>query len=71
MPFEITDCSVGKVFHAKYIDGFFCAATIRHLEELASMLGPNEVNFVSQYDKARVTIGLTAPNKQSLMLIHV
>jgi hypothetical protein len=57
--------------HAKHIDGLFCTATIRHLEELASMLGPNEVCFVSQDDKARVPIGLTAANKQSPLLMHV
>jgi hypothetical protein len=57
--------------HTKHIDGLFCTATIRHLEELASILGPNEVCFVSQDDKARVPIGLTAANKQSPLLMHV
>ena len=50
--------------HAKHIDGFFCTATIRHLEELASMLGPNEVCFVSQDDKACVTIWLVTSKVQ-------
>jgi len=57
--------------HAKHIDGLFCTATIRHLEELASMLGPDEVCFLSQDDKARVPIGLTAANKQSPLLMHL
>jgi hypothetical protein len=41
------------------------------LEELASILGPNEVTFHSQDDKARVPIGLTAANKQSPMVMHM
>lgn len=57
--------------HEKHIDGQFCTATIRHLEELSSILGPNEVCFVSQDDKARVPIGLTAANKQGPLLMHV
>ena len=57
--------------HVKHIDGPFCTATIRHLEELASTLGPDEVCFISQDDKCRVPIGLTAANKQSPLLMHV
>ena len=48
--------------HAKHIHGFFCTATIRHLKELGSMLGSNEVCFVSQDEKAHITIGLTVAN---------
>jgi len=57
--------------HAHHVDGLFCTATIRHLEELSSMLGPTEVCFISQDDKCRVPIGLTAANKQSPLLMHV
>ena len=57
--------------HKNHVDGAFCTATIRHLEELASMLGPSEVCFLSQDDKARVPIGLTAANKQSPLVMHV
>lgn len=57
--------------NAKHIDGLFATATIKYLEELASILGPNEVCFISQDDKARVPIGLTAANKQSPLLMHV
>ena len=35
------------------------------------MLGPKEVCFISQDDKARVPIGLTAANKQAPLLMHV
>ena len=57
--------------HAKHIDGFFCTATIRQLEEIASLLGPKEVCFISQDDKCRVPIGLTAASSQSPLLMHV
>lgn len=57
--------------HSKHVDGLFCASTIHRLEELASLLGPKEVLFVSQDDKARVPIGLTAANKQAPLLMHV
>ena len=57
--------------HSKHIDGRFCTATLNHLEEVASLLGPKEVCFISQDDKARVPIGLTAANKQAPLLMHV
>ena len=57
--------------HAKQVDQKLCVSTIKHLEEISSTLGPNEVCFISQYDKARVPIGLTAANKQSPLLMHV
>ena len=57
--------------HEKHIDGKFCTSTITHLEELSSILGPSEVCFISQDDKARVPIGLTAANKQSPLIMHV
>lgn len=44
--------------HSKHIDGHFCTATIRSLEDLASVLGPKETFFLSQDDKARVNIGI-------------
>ena len=50
---------------------WFCSATIRRLEELASLLGPKIVTFLSQDDKANVPIGLTAANKQASLLMHV
>lgn len=38
---------------------------------MASVLGPREVCFISQDDKARVAIGLTAAQKQAPILMHV
>jgi len=49
--------------HAKHVDGEFCTATVTHLEELSSILGPKEVCFISQDDKCRVPIDVTAANK--------
>ena len=62
--------------HSKHIDGGFCTATINRLEELSidnlsSIFGPNEVCFISQDDKSRVSIGLTAANKQVSLLMNV
>lgn len=57
--------------HVRHVDGPFCTATIAHLEELASVFGPNEVCFISQDDKARVPIGLAAANKQTPLLMHL
>ena len=53
--------------HVQHIDGYFCTLTIWHLEKLA----PNEVCFISQDNKARVRIMLTAANKQSPLMMHV
>ena len=39
--------------------------------ELAGLLGPEEVSFVSQDDKSKVPIGLTAANKHAPLHIHL
>lgn len=57
--------------HKAHPDQHFCVATIRSLETVASILGPDQVFFLSQDDKARVPIGLTAANKQAPLLMHV
>ncbi|GBP16848.1 hypothetical protein EVAR_13228_1 [Eumeta japonica] len=51
--------------HKTHEDGEFCTATIRSLESLASLLGPQQVFVLSQDDKARVPIGLPAVKSQS------
>ena len=60
-----------KSEHASHPSTKFAHATIRALEQLAAMLGPAEVTFHSQDDKAEVPIGLTAANKQAPMLMHM
>lgn len=60
-----TDC------HKEHIDTMFARATIKNMEEIASVLGPQEVCFISQDDKARVPIGVTAANKQAPLLMHL
>lgn len=57
--------------HKEHIDSLFARATIKNLEEIASVLGPQEVCFISQDDKARVPIGITAANKQAPLLMHL
>jgi len=57
--------------HKDHIDGKFAKATINNLEEIAAWLGPQEVCFLSQDDKARVPIGITAANKQAPLVMHV
>jgi len=39
-------------------------------DDLVSVLGRQEVCFISQDDKARVPIGITAANKQPPLLMH-
>ncbi|KAJ8886114.1 hypothetical protein PR048_012323 [Dryococelus australis] len=57
--------------HKAHQDQYFCVASIRSLETVASVLGPHSVNFLSQDDKARVPIGLIAANKQAPLVMHV
>ncbi|KAJ6639659.1 hypothetical protein Bhyg_12406 [Pseudolycoriella hygida] len=45
--------------------------TINHLDELASFLGPEEVTFISQDDKAKIPVGLPAVAKQVPLLMHM
>ena len=56
--------------HSSHIGAMFASSTIQHLEEVARFLGPEEVIFHSQDDKIKVPIGLTAANKQALLVMH-
>ncbi|XP_015121481.1 uncharacterized protein LOC107044195 [Diachasma alloeum] len=57
--------------HQKHMDGKFAAATIHHSEDLASVLGPSEVFFISQDDKAPVPIRITAAKNQTPLLMYM
>lgn len=57
--------------HSKHADTSFAATTINYLLELASLLGPKQTALISQDDKSRVPLGITAAHKQSPMLMHV
>ena len=57
--------------HRRHTDTEFCTATINSLEEVAAVLGKEEVTFISQDAKARVPIGVTAANKQAPLMMHV
>ena len=53
-------------------DMYFANATINYLEELAGILGPREVSFLSQDNSYRVPIGLALSNvDQSPLLMHI
>lgn len=57
--------------HRDHADQYFCKATANSLEELASILGPEQVVFISQDDKAKVPIGKTAAKVQAPVLMHL
>ena len=69
VPVKLTRAQNDK--HSTHADTLFARASISNLDELASLLGPQEVTFHSQDDKARVPIGLTAANKQAPLLMHM
>ena len=57
--------------HRSHEDTMFAATTIKHLRQLAGTLGPNHVFMLSQDDKARVPIGITAAKKQAPLLMSM
>ena len=57
--------------HSSHVGAMITYSTIRHLNEVAGFLGPEEVVFHSQDNKAKVPIGLTAANKQTSLVMHV
>ena len=57
--------------HKSHIDSRFASRTLFDLEEIASVIGPDEMTWLSCDDKCRVPIGLTAATKQSPLLMHM
>lgn len=57
--------------HRQHIDTEFAKATLKNLETLASILGPQQVIFLSQDDKTRVPLGITAANNETPILMHL
>lgn len=57
--------------HKSHVDSHFCLSTIRSVESLASLLGPHQVFYVSQDDKARIALGITAAKAQKSMIMHM
>lgn len=64
-------CKAQNDHHKNHIDRNFCTTSIRYVESLSSILGPKQVCFSSQDDKARVPIGLKAAQKQAHILMHL
>lgn len=57
--------------HKQHIDTRFATTSINHIHEIASLLGPTEVTYMSQDDKSKVPIGMPAANKQAPLLMHM
>ena len=57
--------------HKLHIDTEFCLATIRAVETVASLLGPEQVFYLSQDDKVRIALGITDAKPQRPMLMHM
>ena len=57
--------------HAAHVSTKFARSSIKSLEEIATILGPEEVIFHSMDDKAKVPIGITAAKKQTPLLMHM
>lgn len=57
--------------HKQHTDDEFCTATLKNLESLALFLGPKQCAFLSQDDKARVPIGISAAKEQQSLFMHV
>ena len=57
--------------HKQHSDTRFAMTTINHIDELASLIGPNEVTYISRDDKARIPIGLTDAKNQGPLLMHM
>ena len=57
--------------HASHVSTKFARSSIKALEEIATILGPEEVVFHSMDDKAKVPIGITAAEKQTPLLMHM
>ena len=68
-PVKLT--SAKNLRHQNHLCTNFAKATINALEELAGLLGPHEVTFHSEDDKARVLIRITAASKQALLQMHM
>jgi hypothetical protein len=60
-----------NTLHKDHKDAKFAAATISNLNELASLLGHDDVAMISQDDKCRVPIGITAAKAQAPILMHM
>lgn len=57
--------------HANHVATKFARSTINSLEEISGILGPTQVTFHSQDDKAKIALGLPAAKKQTPILMHM
>ena len=57
--------------HSNHPATKFARATTNILEDFSGLLGPKQVTFHCQDDKAKVELGLLAANKEVPILIHM
>ena len=62
-------CKAQSMERKKNPDRWFAAATMKHVEELAVLMGKNNVAIIGKDDKAHILLGIPAANKQSPILI--
>ena len=60
-----------KTLRNRHDDANFTFATKRYMQDIASLLGQENVFALSVDDKAKVPIGVTAATKQSPLIIHM
>ena len=53
----------------KNVDRWFAATTMRHVQELAILMGSKNVAILGKDDKALIPLGIPAANKQSPILM--
>ena len=68
-PVKLT--STKNLKHQNHLCTNFAKVTINAQEVLAGLLGPCEVTFHSEDDKAKVLIRITAASKQALLQMHM
>ena len=69
VPVKLIRCANDE--HKRHPDSLFAKTSINHLEEIASMLGPEQVIFLSADDKARVKLEVTAALHQGPILMNM
>ncbi|KAJ8678332.1 hypothetical protein QAD02_014119 [Eretmocerus hayati] len=63
-------CKAQNDEHRTHPDQYFCLAIINSMKQVASVLGPDLVSFISQDIKAKVPLRMTAAKLQAPILMH-
>ena len=57
--------------HKEHIATRFCRADDRTMREIASYLGPSQVNYIGMDGKSKVPLGIAAANEQQAILMRM